>query len=376
MNKQNQDIQKSSRLLEKEWFIKQSELIDIQNENNKMNEEICKCKDLCLIFDQKKIELEENYKNIFEFIKKVNKNITYIRLHLEKFALKNKETIDKIEYIENDLLIWKENINNKNEEHKNKKEYLTSQINHLKKEKENYQQNILNYENQILSLEQEIIDKKKLQQIAKEYLENKDIMQLKKDITNKNNIFDNIKKQQNVILSNIKIALNKRNDLDNKKEFCQKNFDMGKNISFKIQHQIGLIKKSLKSLKNKKENLTNTYNEIIQLYDNLVKDIQQEKNNLDNLNEDYNIYEAIYHILSFEKKHRFQELLKFQNALKYGLNNNSLKNADHKKYTDIKKKCATYKKKISNIKKILQQIERPKDNYIKFIGYIQEWIVH
>ncbi|KAI4838209.1 hypothetical protein MKS88_002682 [Plasmodium brasilianum] len=372
LNKQISDIIKDSRLLEKQWFFKQSEMIKIQNENSNINEEILKGKDLCLILGQKKCELQENYKNVKDIIKKLNKNILYIRLQLEKFASKNNDTLLKIEKIDDEMLKWNENINVKAEEYKNKKESLNIDINNLKNEKEQYQQDLLNYENKILFFEEKITEKKKLKGVIKEYIENKDIIQLKKQQQEKNIFIENMKKQKNIILANIKLALSKRNDLDNKKELFQKNYESGVNVSFKIQHEISLLKKNVKTTKNKKKYLTEHLSELTKTYDHLLNQMKDQQIYFSCLNQEYNMYQGIVQIKNFEKKHRFQELLKFQNAVK---NVHILENSK-KSYDHIKKACSTQKKRLSSIINILQNFSTNNEKYTQFISVILEWITN
>ncbi|CRG99952.1 conserved Plasmodium protein, unknown function [Plasmodium relictum] len=372
LNKQISHILKESRFLEKQWFLKQSEMVKIQNENVKINDEIIKSKDLCVIFDQKKCELQENLKNIHNIIKKLNNNIIFIRLQLEKFAYKNSETLDKIKKMEDEILKWNENLNVKAEGDKKKKENLKIEIGELKKEKMQCQQDLLDYENKILILESKIIEEKKLQGIIKEYVDNKDIIQLRKQIQQKNAIIENMKKQQNTILASIKLALNKRNDLDSKKEIFQKNYESGVNISFKMHHEISLIKKNFKVTRNKKEQLNNHLMEITEIYNNLLKEEERQQLNLKNLNEEYSIFDGILKIQNFEKKHRFQELLKFQKAVK---NLNSLENLKVP-YSQIRESCSTYKRKLLIIRKKLESFKTENENYIKCISVILEWLIN
>ncbi|CRG96134.1 conserved Plasmodium protein, unknown function [Plasmodium gallinaceum] len=372
LNKQISYILKESRFLEKQWFLKQSNMVKIQNDNVKINDEIIKNKDLCVILDQKKCELQENLKNVHNIIKKLNKNILYIRLQLEKFASKNNETLDKIKKLEDDILKWNENLNIKAEGDKKKKENLQIEIDELKKEKMQYQQDLLDYENKILIFENKIIEERKLQEIIKEYIGNKDIIQLKKQIQQKNTIIENMKKQQNTILSSIQFALNKRNDLDNKKEIFQKNYESGVNVSFKIYHEISLIKKNFKVTKNKRKQLNNHLIEIIEIHNNLLKQEEDQKLNLKHLNEEYYAFEGILKIQNYQKKHRFQELLKFQKAMK---NMNSFENLKIP-YVQIKEKCSTYKKKLLIIKNKLESFNTENENYIKCISVILEWIIN
>ncbi|KJP85446.1 hypothetical protein AK88_04919 [Plasmodium fragile] len=372
LNKQIRDVLKQSRHLEKDWFLKQSEMIKIQNENQKMNEEMLRGKDLRLILNQKKCELQENFKNAQNVLKKINKNIMYIRLQLEKFASKNSDTLGEIDKMEDDMLRWSEKKNIKNEEYKRKKENLKNDINSLKNEKEKYQQDLLHYENKILLLENKIEQKKKLQGVIKEYTENKDILLLKKNIQAKNDLIENAKKQQNILLANIKQALNKRNELDNKKEAFQKNVENGVNVSFKIQHEISFAKKNVKEFKGKKVSLAKYLTELIHSYDQLTKQAQQEKTHLLHLNRQCNIYEGILKIQNCEKKQRFQELLKFQNAVKNGgyLNNSK------KPYETVRKSCASYRRRLVAIENKLRDLDTTDEEYAKLIGVLLEWLAN
>ncbi|ANQ08050.1 Uncharacterized protein PCOAH_00023970 [Plasmodium coatneyi] len=372
LNKQIRDVLKQSRHLEKDWFLKQSEMIKIQNENQKMNEEMLRGRDLRLILNQKKCELQENFKNAQNGLKKINKNIMYIRLQLEKFASKNSDTLGEIDKMEDDMLKWSEKKNIKAEEYKRKKENLKNDINSLKCEKEKYQQDLLNYENKILLLENKIEQKKKLQGVIKEYTENKDILLLKKNIQAKNDLIENAKKQQNILLANIKQALNKRNELDNKKEAFQKNIDNGVNVSFKIKHEISFAKKNVKEFKGKKVSLCNYLTELIHSYEELTNQTQQEKTHLLNLNRLCDIYEGILKIQNCEKKQRFQELLKFQNAVKNG---GSLYNSK-KPYETLRKSCASYRRKLVVIENKLRGLVTTDEAYAKLIGVLLEWLAN
>ncbi|SBS83347.1 conserved Plasmodium protein, unknown function [Plasmodium ovale] len=372
LNKNISEILNESRLLEKEWFLKQSELIKIQNENSKINEDILKGNDICLILGQKKCELEEKFVHLQDEVKKLNKNIGYTRLQLERFETKNKDTVDKISNMENDLLKWNEHVHVKNEEYKMKKENLKIDIDKLKGEKEKHQQDLLDCENKILILENKIVEKKKLQGIVKEYTENKDIIQLKKKIQLKKGIIENMKKQQNVILSNIKLALNKRNDLDNKKELFQKNYQSGINVSFKIEHEISLIKKNVKATKGKRETVNGHLCQLTKEYDNLLKQMKDQQDYYLSLNRDYLTFDGIVKILNFEKKHRFQELLKFQNAVK------NLHTLDISKmsYDQVRKSCSTFKKRLSAIKNKLERFGAKNEAYSQFISVLLEWLAN
>ncbi|SBT76964.1 conserved Plasmodium protein, unknown function [Plasmodium ovale] len=372
LNKNISEILNQSRVLEKEWFLKQSELIKIQNENNKINEDILKGNDICLILGQKKCELEEKCSHLQNEAKKLNKNIGYIRLQLERFETKNKDTMNKISKMENDLLKWNEHVHVKNEEYKMKKENLKIDIDKLKGEKEKHQQDLLDCENKILILENKIVEKKKLQGIVKEYTENKDIIQLKKKIQLKKGIIENIKKQQNVILSNIKLALNKRNDLDNKKELFQKNYQSGINVSFKIEHEISLIKKNVKATKGKREMVNGHLCELTKEYDNLLKQMKDQRDYCLSLNRDYLTFDGIVKILNFEKKHRFQELLKFQNAVK----NVHTLDISKMSYDQVRKSCSTVKKRLSAIKNKLERFGAKNEAYSQFISVLLEWLAN
>ncbi|CAA9988102.1 conserved Plasmodium protein, unknown function [Plasmodium knowlesi strain H] len=372
LNKQIRDVLKQSRHLEKDWFLKQSEMIKIQNENQKMTEEMLRGRDLRLILNQKKCELQENLKNSQNVLKKINKNIMYIRLQLEKFASKNSDTLTEIEKMQDEMLKWSEKKNIKVDEYKRKKENLKNDINSLKSEKEKYQQDLLHYENRILILENKIDQKKKLQEVIKEYTENKDILLLKKNIQAKNDLIENAKKQQNILLTNIKQALNKRNELENKKEAFQKNVDNGTNVSFKIKHEISFVKKNVKEFKGKKLSLSNYLTELIHSYDQLTNQTEQEKTHLQSLNRLCDIYEGIVKIQNCEKKHRFQELLKFQNAVKNG---GSLYNSK-KSYETLRKSCATYRRKLVSIENKLRELDSTDEAYAKFIGILLEWLVN
>ncbi|GAB66360.1 hypothetical protein PCYB_091460 [Plasmodium cynomolgi strain B] len=372
LNKQIKDVLKQSRHLEKDWFLKQSEMIKIQNENQKMNEEMLRGRDLRLILNQKKCELQENFKNAQNVLKKINKNIMYIRLQLEKFASKNSDTLGEIDKMKDDILRWNEKKNIKSEEYKRKKENLKNDIDSLKSEKEKYQQDLLQYENKILILENKIDQKKKLQGVIKEYTENKDILLLKKNIQAKNDLIENAKKQQNILLANIKQALNKRNELDNKKEAFQKNFDNGVNVSFKIQHEISFVKKNVKEVKGKKVSLAKYLTELIHSYDQLTNQTQQEKAHLLNLNRQCDIYEGILKIQNCEKKQRFQELLKFQNAVKNGGSLYSSK----KPYETLRKSCASYRRRLAAIQNKLRGLGATDEAYSKLIGVLLEWLAN
>ncbi|EUD65541.1 hypothetical protein C922_04047 [Plasmodium inui San Antonio 1] len=372
LSKQIREVLKQSRDLEKDWFLKQSEMIKIQNENQKMNEEMLRGRDLRLILNQKKCELQENSKNAQNVLKKINRNIMYIRLQLEKFASKNSDTLGEINKMEDDMLRWNEKKNIKAEEYKRKKENLKNDINCLKSEKEKYQQDLLHYENKILLLENKIEQKKKLQGVIKEYTENKDILLLKKNIQAKNDLIENAKKQQNILLANIKQALNKRNELDNKKEDFQKNFDNGVNVSCKIQNEISFVKKNVKEVKGKKVSLTKYLTELIQSYDQLTNQAHQEKTHLLNMNRQCDIYEGILKIQNSEKKQRFQELLKFQNAVKNG---GSLYNSK-KPYETLRKSCASYKRRLVSIENKLRGLDATDEAYAKLIGVLLEWLAN
>ncbi|GAW80854.1 hypothetical protein, conserved [Plasmodium gonderi] len=372
LNKQIIDVLKQSRELEKDWFMKQSEMIKIQNENQKISEEMLRGKDLRLILSQKKCELQENFKTIENVLKKINKNIMYIRLQLEKFSSKNTDTLAEINKIEDAILRRNEKKNIKCEEYKHKKENLKNDITNLKNEKEKYQQDLVNYENKILLLENQFSEQKKLQGVIKQYTDNKDILFLKKQIQTKNTLIENVKKQQNVLLANIKLALNKRNELDNKKEVFQKHYDNGVNVSFKIQHEISFIKKNVKDIKNKKLSLANYLNELTNTYDNLTSQAEHEQTKLINVNRECNIFEGMLKVHSFEKKHRFQELLKFQNAVK---NITTLANSK-KPYDHVRKTCFSYKKRLLAIEKKIRTVNTADENLAKFISVILEWVVN
>ncbi|VTZ78602.1 conserved Plasmodium protein, unknown function [Plasmodium yoelii] len=370
LNKEISEILKKSRMLEKDWFLKQSEMIKIQNENNQINEEILKGNDLYLILGQKKCELEENFNNLQNSVKKINKNIIHIRLQLERFECKNNDMLEKVNKINNDILKWNENANIKKEKYKNIQNKLKNDIFKLKNDKDKYQQNLLDYENQILIFENKIREKKKLQEIIKQYEENKDIIYLKKQIQHKNEFIENIKKKQNSILANIKLALNKRNDLDDKKELFQKNFENGVNVSFKIQHEISMIKKNIKTKKKKRQNLYTHFDQITQSYENLINQIQEQESCIQNLNQQYNIFDVVLKVLIFEKKHRFQELLKFQNAVK---NVHTLQDTKNN-YDIIKKNCSIYKNKIIAIKNNLKTFGAQNEVYEKILFVLFEWL--
>ncbi|KEG02020.1 conserved Plasmodium protein, unknown function [Plasmodium vinckei vinckei] len=370
LNKEINEILKKSRMLEKDWFLKQSEMIKIQNENNQINEEILKGNDLHLILGQKKCELEENFSNLQNFVKKINKNILHIRLQLERFECKNNDMLEKVEKINNDILKWNENANIKKEKYKNIQNKLKNDIFKLKNDKDKYQQNLLDYENQILIFENKIREKKKLQEIIKQYEENKDIIYLKKQIQHKNEVIENLKKKQNSILANIKLALNKRNDLDDKKELFQKNFENGVNVSFKIQHEISMIKKDIKAKKKKRQNLYTHFDQITQSYENLISQIQEQQSYIHNLNQQYNIFDVVLKVLTYEKKHRFQELLKFQNAVK---NVHTLQDTKNN-YDIIKKNCSIYKNKIIAIKNNLKIFAAKNEVYEKLLFVLFEWL--
>ncbi|KMZ91922.1 hypothetical protein PVMG_04481 [Plasmodium vivax Mauritania I] len=372
LNKQIRDVLKQSRHLEKDWFLKQSEMIKIQNENQKMNEEMLRGKDLRLILNQKKCELQENFKNAQNGIKKINKNIMYIRLQLEKFASKNSDTLSEIGKMEDNLLKWSEKKNIKAEQFKRKKEHLKNDINSLKCEKEKYQQDLLHYENKILILENKIDQRKKLQGVIKEYTENKDILLLKKNIQAKHDLIESAKKQQNILLANIKQALNKRNELDSKKEAFQKNFDNGVNVSFKIQHEIAFAKKNVKQAKGKKVSLAKYLTELTHSYEQLTSKAEQEKTHLLHLSRQRDIYEGILKIQNCEKKQRFLELLKFQNAVKNG---GSLSNSK-KPYETLRKSCASYRKRLLAIESKLRGLAASDEAYARLIGVLLEWLAN
>lgn len=372
LNKQIDDILKDSRQLEKQWFLKQSELVKIQNENVKIEDEIMKNKDLCVILNQKKCELQEYLNNEQQMKKKINKNIVYIRLQLERFASKSNEMVQKIKVIENEILKWNENLNIKAEKDRQKKESITNEINELKKEKMQYQQDMLDFENEILIMENKIMEERKLQELIKECAENKDVINLRKEIQQKNALIENLKKQQNTILGNIKMALSKRDDLDNKKDVVQKNYESGVNISFKIQHEISLIKKSFVTSRNKKDQLNNKLSDLINMYNALLQQSEQKHSEIKNLHEEYDIFEGIMKVQKYEKDHRFQELLKFQRAAK----NANLYENSKISYTTIRENCSTYKKKFAMLQEKLEEFNKTNENYGRCISIIIQWILH
>jgi len=276
----NKQIQES----EQDWIVKKTNLVTKEGILNQINEDCVNKRSKKMILENKKMRLNKNYEQHEKEIREIEISLKNLRYDMNKYngqLSKNIHSKDKLSHQFFDVEIeFKEKL----KQMENESVKLEIEIEVLREEKADTLTQIMEVERQIHLWERKIHLEEKMQDIIKPDKGLKEIDEMKSEIHRQEIYFNNLKKEQERVIKDMEMTIQRRDYIKLRYPLDDKNFVSSSNTYNKKD-----VYDSLNSRGNNNVNaqkfkgtLSSQNDREIQKLKEDIKHIVKEKNNIVN----------------------------------------------------------------------------------------------
>ncbi len=276
----NKQIQES----EQDWIVKKTNLVNKESVLNQINEDCVNKRSKKMILENKKMRLNKNYEQHEKEIREIEISLKNLRYDMNKYngqLSKNIQSKDKLHHQFFDVEIeFKEKL----KQMENESVKLEIEIEVLREEKADTLTQIMEVERQIHLWERKIHLEEKMQDIIKPDKGLKEIDEMKSEIHRQEIYFNNLKKEQERVIKDMEMTIQRRDYIKLRYPIDDKNFISSSNAYDKkdIYNNLNSRGDSNVKVQKLKGTLSSQNDREIQKLKEDIKHIVKEKNNMVN----------------------------------------------------------------------------------------------
>jgi len=290
----NKQIQES----EQDWIVKKTNLVNKEGILNEINEDCVNKRSKKMILENKKMRLNKNYEQHEKEIREIEISLKNLRYDMNKYngqLSKNIQSKDNLSHKFFDVEIeFKEKL----KQMENESVKLEIEIEVLREEKSDTLTQIMEVERQIHLWERKIHLEEKMQDIIKPDKGLKEIDEMKSEIHRQEIYFNNLKKEQERVIKDMEMTIQRRDYIKLRYPLDDKNFVSSSNAynnreNFKNLYNRGnekvvnsKMKKSLSSQNDREiQKLKEDLNHIVKEKNEMVNGLRICRENIDAVSE-------------------------------------------------------------------------------------------
>ena len=279
----NKQIQES----EQDWIVKKTNLVEKESILNEINDDCVNKRSKKMILENKKLRLNKNYEQHEKEIREIEISLKNLRYDMNKYngqLSKNMQSKDKISHKFFDVEIeFKEKL----KQMENESVRLEIEIEVLREEKSDTLSQIMEVERQIHLWERKIHLEEKMQDIIKPDKGLKEIDEMKSEIHRQEIYFNNLKKEQERVIKDMEMTIQRRDYIKLRYPLDDKNFISNSNNYGKQQQQetVQKLKGSISSLNDKEiQKLKEDIKHVVKEKNNIMNNLQNCKETINDIN--------------------------------------------------------------------------------------------
>merc|ERR1719356_1310347 len=279
MKKAIADLTKECADMQKDWIQKQTQLLAISTETDRLKTGLNDQKNRKMVLDQKRIRIESQLATHQKDVKELENAMKHLRFDMDKMsgAIVNNDTKSK-DLANANRMMETEFVNKLKEKEKQCLE-VERMVEHIKEDKAQMAQEVLEAERQALLWERKITLEKEMQEALDPNVGQSDVAAMKKEIHRMELRLEQLKRKQEQMIIEMERAINKRDPIQLKSEPKAKK-------TKQTQSAVSL-KRQVQSLKNNLKLCTQATGDIDQKLSERESELSQLQQSIEQNQEDY-----------------------------------------------------------------------------------------
>jgi chromosome segregation ATPase len=290
----NKQIQES----EQDWIVKKTNLVNKEGILNEVNEDCVNKRSKKMILENKKMRLNKNYEQHEKEIREIEISLKNLRYDMNKYNGQLSKNIKNKDNLSHKFFDVEIEFKEKLKQMENESVKLEIEIEVLREEKSDTLTQIMEVERQIHLWERKIHLEEKMQDIIKPDKGLKEIDEMKSEIHRQEIYFNNLKKEQERVIKDMEMTIQRRDYIKLRYPLDDKNFVSSSNTyndreSFKNLYNRGnekvvnsKMKKNLSSQNDREiQKLKEDLNHIVKEKNEIVNGLRICRDNIDLVSE-------------------------------------------------------------------------------------------
>jgi chromosome segregation ATPase len=290
----NKQIQES----EQDWIVKKTNLVNKEGILNEVNEDCVNKRSKKMILENKKMRLNKNYEQHEKEIREIEISLKNLRYDMNKYNGQLSKNIKNKDNLSHKFFDVEIEFKEKLKQMENESVKLEIEIEVLREEKSDTLTQIMEVERQIHLWERKIHLEEKMQDIIKPDKGLKEIDEMKSEIHRQEIYFNNLKKEQERVIKDMEMTIQRRDYIKLRYPLDDKNFVSSSNAyndreSFKNLYNRGnekivnsKMKKNLSSQNDREiQKLKEDLNHIVKEKNEIVNGLRICRENIDLVSE-------------------------------------------------------------------------------------------
>jgi len=315
MKKQIADLTKENSDMQKDWIQKQTQLLSISTDTDRLKGHLNDQKNRKMVLEQKKIRIEGQLAAQQKDIKELDQAMKHLRFDMDRMNGQVMKNDTKSKELSNSNVMMETEFVQKLKEIEGQCLDMERSVETIKEEKAGMTQEILEAERQVLLWERKITLEREMQEALDPNIGQADSSAMKKEIHRMELRLDQLKRRQEQMIIEMERAIHKRDAITLKFEPKAKK---SKSASTATN-----LKRQVQSLKNNLRLCTQANSDAEQKISQREADLQQLQSTIEQSAEEYNRLERAaeglrqeVQVSTVEKQRNLAALLKLQRAAK------------------------------------------------------------
>lgn len=315
MRKAIAELTKECSDMQKDWIQKQTQLLSVASDTDKLKGNLNENKNKKMVLEQKKIRIEGQLSGHEKEIRELENNMKHLRFDMDRMngaVVKNESRSDEIS---NSNQMMETEFVQKLKEIESRCLDMERDVEKLRLEKDQMNQDILESERQVLLWERKITLEKEMQAALDPNVGQADAAAMKKEIHRMELRLEQLKRRQEQMIVEMERAIHKRDVIALKLEPKAKKSKQAANTAN--------VKRQLQSLRNNLKLCTQANSEAEQKITERQRDLQELQQTIEQAVQDYGNLERANEALRgevqvghIEKQRNLAGILKLQRAAK------------------------------------------------------------
>lgn len=315
MRKAIAELTKECSDMQKDWIQKQTQLLSVASDTDKLKGNLNENKNKKMVLEQKKIRIEGQLSGHEKEIRELENNMKHLRFDMDRMngaVVKNESRSDEIS---NSNQMMETEFVQKLKEIESRCLDMERDVEKLRLEKDQMNQDILESERQVLLWERKITLEKEMQAALDPNVGQADAAAMKKEIHRMELRLEQLKRRQEQMIVEMERAIHKRDVIALKLEPKAKKSKQAANTAN--------VKRQLQSLRNNLKLCTQANSEAEQKITERQRDLQELQQTIEQAVQDYGNLERANETLRgevqvghIEKQRNLAGILKLQRAAK------------------------------------------------------------
>eukprot|EP00930_Biecheleria_cincta_P085494 TRINITY_DN74887_c0_g1_i1.p1 TRINITY_DN74887_c0_g1~~TRINITY_DN74887_c0_g1_i1.p1 ORF type:complete len:900 (+),score=289.93 TRINITY_DN74887_c0_g1_i1:43-2700(+) len=315
MKKTIADLTKECSDMQKDWIQKQTQLLSISTETDRLKSNLNENKNKKMVLEQKKLRIEGQLEAHKKEIRELEHNMKHLRFDMDRMNSSIVKNQSKSTDLANSNQMMETEFVAKLKEIESRCLDMERQVEVLKEDKAAMNQDILESERQVLLWERKITLEKEMQQALDPNVGQSDSAAMKKEIHRMELRLDQLKRRQEQMIVEMERAIHKRDAIALKLEPKAK--------KSKSAASAANMKRQLQSLRNNLRLCTQANSDAEQKIAERQRDLAELQQTIEQATQEYNGLErasedirAEVQVSTVAKQHNLASILRLQRAAK------------------------------------------------------------